>query len=73
MSCLYRREEIFPLNYFLSVAGPEETKNQRGKSPPPDSDPFNEGEFRKTLSASSSNKHDFVKTSAFNQLASRND
>jgi hypothetical protein len=37
----------FFLSFFLSpaqldfeMAGPEETKNQRGKCPPPDSDPF---------------------------------
>ena len=31
------------------VAGPEETKNQRGNSPPPDSDPFSDAEFSENL------------------------
>ena len=31
------------------MAGPDETKNLAGKSPPPDSDPFRDGEFAKNL------------------------
>jgi hypothetical protein len=31
-----------PLGYVSTIAGPEETKNQRGKCPPPDSDPLSD-------------------------------
>jgi hypothetical protein len=34
----------------FAVAGPEETKNLAGKSPPPDSDPFSDAEFGKISS-----------------------
>jgi hypothetical protein len=36
-----------PLGYIAAIAGPEETKNLAGKSPPPDSDPFSDVEFGK--------------------------
>src|SRR4030095_11210987 len=35
---------------FSGVAGPEETKNLAGRSPPPDSDPFRDSEFGQGLS-----------------------
>jgi len=31
----------FPRYVCSEIAGPDETKNPAGKSPPPDSDPFN--------------------------------
>ena len=36
---------FFPAGLFLVVAGPKETKNLAGESPPPDSDPFNDVEL----------------------------
>jgi hypothetical protein len=36
------------LNLLVVIAGPEETKNQRGKSPPTDSDLFSDAEFEKS-------------------------
>jgi hypothetical protein len=38
---------FFPADVDSAIAGPEETKNQRGKRPPPDSDPFSYAEFGK--------------------------
>jgi|RhiMetdeSRZDD1v2_1073273.scaffolds.fasta_scaffold2264651_1 hypothetical protein len=36
---------LFPARLrVLEFAGPEETKNQRGGNPPPDSDPFSDAE-----------------------------
>ena len=39
---------VSPLGYICASAGPEETKNLAGRSPPPDSDPFSDAEFEKT-------------------------
>ena len=36
-----------PAELMCEIAGPEETKNQRGRSPPPDSDPFSDAKFGK--------------------------
>ena len=44
------------LNLLVVIAGPEETKNQRGKSPPPDSDPFSDAEFEKIMPAGQAKK-----------------
>jgi hypothetical protein len=38
----------FPL-YEFAVAGPEETKNPSGESPPPDSDPFSNAELARNV------------------------
>jgi hypothetical protein len=35
----------FPRSIDLWIAGPEETKNPAGESPPPDSDPFSDAEL----------------------------
>ena len=40
-----------PRCMIYEIAGPEETKNPAGKSPPPDSDPFSEVESGKNLRA----------------------
>src|SRR5262245_39933455 len=41
---------FFPaLTCCSGIAGPEETKNQRGKCPPPDSDSFSDAEFDRNL------------------------
>ena len=34
---------LFPRGVVSAIAGPEEAKNPAGKSPPPDSDPFDDG------------------------------
>src|SRR5438477_9622357 len=38
---------FFPADLLSGIAGPEETKNQRGKCPPPDSNPFSDAKFGK--------------------------
>ena len=43
------RLPFFPAKLLLEIAGPEETRNQRGNSPPPDSDPFSDVQFGKNL------------------------
>jgi len=40
-----------PRTLDFRTAGPQETKNLAGKSPPPDSDPFNDAEFGNNLQA----------------------
>jgi hypothetical protein len=38
-----------PLSCFSGIAGPEETKNPAGESPPPDSDPFDDTQLWRKL------------------------
>jgi hypothetical protein len=38
-----------PAKLIVGLRGPEEAKNQRGRSPPPDSDPFSDAQFAKCL------------------------
>jgi hypothetical protein len=45
---------LFPRRILSGIAGPEETKNPAGKSPPPDSDPFSDAEFGENLADLSS-------------------
>jgi hypothetical protein len=45
---------LFPAAWIQVVAGPEETKNPAGRSPPPDSDPFSGMEFGKNRIGESS-------------------
>jgi hypothetical protein len=39
------RFSFCPLGLLFGIAGPEETKNLAGRSPPPDSDPFSKTRF----------------------------
>jgi len=43
----------FPRPVVSAIAGLEEAKNLAGRSPPPDSDPFNDAQFGKNLAYSS--------------------
>jgi hypothetical protein len=38
---------LFPAQLIPEIAGPEETKNQRERRSPPDSDPFSDVELEK--------------------------
>src|SRR5437763_1089240 len=58
----------FPLKCFSGIAGPEEAKNLAGKSPPPDSDPFDGVQSEKIhaglsskLAASANRRFEFYK------------
>jgi hypothetical protein len=43
----YDSSFLTPAELVSEVAGPEETKNPAGESPPPDSNPFSDAEFEK--------------------------
>jgi FHA domain len=43
------RFSFSPLGLLFGVAGPEDTKNRAGRSPPPDSDPFSDAEFAESI------------------------
>src|SRR4029453_7401338 len=61
---------VFPAEWFSGIAGRKRRRTQRGKCPPPDSDPFSDTEFgenwisqSRQIAATSNHRFQFQKRS----------